>query len=124
MIRIIIEIDDSNQISVHADPIKLPETPERKRPKTSFSGGIKEVHVVNPAGVTEPEGAIKQVKTKNKPPKGKKICVACGKEFVPTSGAQKRCSIECGMKPKIMKPDLINPKTGRAGTPEEYSQLP
>jgi len=111
MIRIIIEIDDSNQIRVHADPIKLPKTPERSRPKTAEPAGVEDLTPADPKPV-------------HIAPKGKKICVACGNEFTPTSGAQKRCSVECGMKPKIMKPDLINPKTGRAGTPEEYSQLP
>lgn len=43
-----------------------------------------------------------------------KKCIVCGKSFTPLSGAQKRCSLACGMKPKAEKE-----KVNKESTPIE-----
>ena len=82
MIRIIIEIDNDQQISINQ--CKIADVLKKTDPTETRNEEIKAI--------------------KKKPiTKKKRECPKCGEEFTPTGNRQKYCSEKCGMKPKVYK---------------------
>jgi hypothetical protein len=52
---------------------------------------------------------------------GKKVCIVCGKDFEPNSNRQLRCSVSCGMKPKVKNETV---KTEKVKAVKEKKELP